>query len=362
MRFHFADSVKLNEARAKEWEKFSENTVTKTSINRDTIVEDILQLYRLNEALINTTLEVTFMNEPAEDADGLTRELFSQGWKNILPLFFEGTSFHVPRVDPDCSEELFEILGRIASHGFVLTGYFPVGIAPASVISIFDPDALNEKGLIYSFLSFLTEGERAAAEKAIDKSKVSVDDTLLDILSRYNVRQIPTSKSEFYSLFVRIAKCEFVTKPSVLMAAFKRGLENAHPALWKEMDAATTRALYVRLYPTAEKVVELLEPSEEYKPLTQRRDRVFEFLRRYVRSLSKEKVPNFLQFVTGTSLALVPHITVAFTDLSGIQRRPIAHTCKCRVDVSTEDESFAAFCKEFDTIITKEECFQYNSI
>lgn len=179
-----------------------------------------------------------------------------------------------------------------------------------------------------------------------------MDDTLLDILSRYNVRQIPTSKSEFYSLFVRIAKCEFVTKPSVLMAAFNRGLENAHPALWKEMDAATTRALYVRLYPTAEKVVELLEPSEEYKPLTQRHDRVFEFLRRYVLSLSKEKVASFLQFVTGTSLALVPHITVAFTDLSGIQRRPIAHTCTCRVDVSTEYESFAAFCKEFDTIIT----------
>ena len=131
-RFHFAESVKLNEARAKEWEKLSDNTVTKTSINRDTIVEDMLQLYRENEGLTNTTLEVTFINEPAEDADGLTRELFSQGWKNILPLFFEGTSFHVPRVDPDCSEELFEILGRIASHGFILTGYFPWNCACVS--------------------------------------------------------------------------------------------------------------------------------------------------------------------------------------------------------------------------------------
>ena len=77
MRSHFAVSVRLNEARAKEWEKLSDNTVTKTSINRDTIVEDMLQLYRQNEGLTNTTLEVSFMNEPAEDADGLTRELFS---------------------------------------------------------------------------------------------------------------------------------------------------------------------------------------------------------------------------------------------------------------------------------------------
>jgi len=58
------------------------------SVNRETIVKDILQLYRMNKTLTSSQLEVTFLNEPAEDVDGLTRELFSQGWKNILPLFF----------------------------------------------------------------------------------------------------------------------------------------------------------------------------------------------------------------------------------------------------------------------------------
>ncbi|XP_044175988.1 uncharacterized protein LOC122959013 [Acropora millepora] len=130
------------------------------------------------------------------------------------------------------------------------------------------------------------------------------------------------------TLFVCIAKCEFVTKASVLMAAFKRGLEKAHPAIWKAINASDIRTLYVHLCPSAEKLVELLEPSDECMPLNSRRDRVFEFLRRYVRSLSKEKVPSFLQFVTGTSLAL--------TDLSGIQTRPIVHTCTSRVDLSTK--------------------------
>lgn len=170
---------------------------------------------------------------------------------------------------------------------------------------------------------------------------MSVDDILVDILSWYNVRQIPTFWSEFHSLFIRIAKCEFVTKA---------------------INASDIRTLYVCLYPTAEKLVELLEPSDEYMPLNSRHDRVFEFLRRYVRRLSKEKVPSFLKFVTGTSLALVPHITVAFTDLSGIQTRPFVHTCTSCVDVSTEYESFAAFCREFDTVICKKECFRYNSI
>ena len=94
---HFSDSAKLNEARAKEWESLSNSTITHASVNRDTILEDILQLYRMNETLTSTPLEVTFLNDPAEDADGLTHKLSSQGWKNILPLFFEGTNFHVPR-------------------------------------------------------------------------------------------------------------------------------------------------------------------------------------------------------------------------------------------------------------------------
>lgn len=45
-------------------------------------------------------------------------------------------------MNPDCTEELFEILGRLGSHRFVLTGYFPVEIAPASLIGIFVLDAL----------------------------------------------------------------------------------------------------------------------------------------------------------------------------------------------------------------------------
>jgi len=56
------------------------------------------------------------------------------------------------------------------------------------------------------------------------------------------------------------------------MAAFKKRLEEAHPALWKDLDATIIRALYVSLYPTVEKVVEMLEPSEEYKTLNHCRD------------------------------------------------------------------------------------------
>ena len=71
VHFHFSESAKLKEARAKEWESLSENTITHAFVNRETIVEDILQLYRVNETIASAPLEVKFLNEPAKDADGL---------------------------------------------------------------------------------------------------------------------------------------------------------------------------------------------------------------------------------------------------------------------------------------------------
>ncbi|KAJ7357732.1 hypothetical protein OS493_023202 [Desmophyllum pertusum] len=46
-------------ARTKEWEGLE--GCTQASVNPDIIVEDILKLYRQDDAIIRTTLEVTFM-------------------------------------------------------------------------------------------------------------------------------------------------------------------------------------------------------------------------------------------------------------------------------------------------------------
>ncbi|KAJ7357735.1 hypothetical protein OS493_023207 [Desmophyllum pertusum] len=48
-------------ARTKEWEGLE--GCTQASVNPDIIVEDILKLYRQDDAIIRTTLEVTFVNE-----------------------------------------------------------------------------------------------------------------------------------------------------------------------------------------------------------------------------------------------------------------------------------------------------------
>ena len=73
--------VKLYEARTKEWNEL--DGCTQAIVNRDVIAEDILRLYGQDDDITSTTLQVSFLNEPAEDADGLMGELFSQGWNRL---------------------------------------------------------------------------------------------------------------------------------------------------------------------------------------------------------------------------------------------------------------------------------------
>ena len=62
------------------------------------------------------------------------------------------------------------------------------------------------------------------------------------------------------------------------------------------------------------------------------------------------QVSEFLRFVTGASVCIVPKIKVDFNALSGFDRRPIAHTCDCVLELPTSYTSYEDFRGEFKAI------------
>ena len=83
--------VRLYEAKASAYEQLTDRITA--LVNRDLIVQDVLQLYRQEETTVTCKLEVEFLGEPAEDLDGLTRELFSLMWKMFFPDTLKGRRF-----------------------------------------------------------------------------------------------------------------------------------------------------------------------------------------------------------------------------------------------------------------------------
>ena len=97
-------------------------------VGRLTIVKDMLQVYQQFTELCGKEIRVTFHNENGVDMGGLTRELFTVLWTAIESSYFDVNIEKVPVLVPRYLSDIF-VLGEILSHGFVLTGYFPLSLS-----------------------------------------------------------------------------------------------------------------------------------------------------------------------------------------------------------------------------------------
>ena len=70
--------------------------------------------------------------------------------------------------------------------------------------------------------------------------------------------------------------------------------------------------------------------------------------------MNGENMQKFLRFVTGASVAVCAMITVEFNSLSGLARRPIAHTCLPMIELSICYDTYVKFAREFEKILAEE--------
>ncbi|KAF3859891.1 hypothetical protein F7725_000146 [Dissostichus mawsoni] len=59
----------------------------------------------------------------------------------------------------------------------------------------------------------------------------------------------------------------------------------------------------------------------------------------------------FLRFCTGSDLFLGKEIIIDFTQIQGFQRRPVAHTCGCVLELSIHYDSFPDFSSEMNKVL-----------
>ena len=88
----------------------------------------------------------------------------------------------------------------------------------------------------------------------------------------------------------------------------------------------------------------MLEDAVGMNPNEQR---ILMYLRQYVGSMTFDTLRNFLRFVTGSSACSSMKIGVHFNLLSGVSRRPIAHTCAPSLELSCTYKSYPEFVDEF---------------
>ena len=106
--------------------------------------------------------------------------------------------------------------------------------------------------------------------------------------------------------------------------------------------------LYRSLTVSTCKVISILEFSELRNPAA---ERVCGYLIEMVGNMSNSQLQSFLRFATSSSVLLTTKLSIQFNGLSGLARRPIAHTCDHMLEILVSYTNYHDFHSEWMAVL-----------
>lgn len=110
----------------------------------------------------------------------------------------DGSQLLTPSIEPHSSSTDLKVIGRILSHGYLCTGFLPTRVALPSLMGmLLGPGVeVGEKVYIGAFHDYLSEVDRYTTNQALTVTGSifadSLKEQLIEIMSRFNCRQVPT--------------------------------------------------------------------------------------------------------------------------------------------------------------------------
>lgn len=334
-------------------------------VKRISVFEDVLEMYKKKSIMGEYPIRVAFEGEMAIDQGGVTRDMFSAFWDECYSSMFDGSTLLVPMLCPQTDTSVFPVVGSIISHAYLVSGFLPVRIALPCIIGILlGPSAsITQSVLCEAFLEYISATERTIFKDALDTStctfSLEVQEKLLSTLSRFGCRQLPTP-SNLKTCLVQVAQFEFCCKPAAAISYMHSGIPPSHAAFWVSQSVTGICSIYKTLAVSCRKVLDVIKWPED---MNAAEDRVSSYLVEMIGNMTSSLVQRFLRFVTGSSVLTVKNLEVQFNRLSGVARRPIAHTCSCLLELPVCYANYCDFHDEWMSILNDPElCWFMDSI
>ncbi|XP_059191657.1 uncharacterized protein LOC131973627 [Centropristis striata] len=312
-------------------------------LHRVNIVSDMVEQFK-DSSFMEANLSVTFINESGIDASGVARDAYSCFWEMFFLNCADGEAEYVPALQPEYGREEWEAIGRILMKGYKDHGFFPIKLSLAfTVCLIHGENKVTEEMLFESFLRFVTPFEKDIVNAVLEGRPYSEDD-LLDMLSRMGGHTAPDGDTVKDSI-VHTAHKQLIQEPMYALKMMAATAQVTLKSLLPTVSAVT--ALYKNKVPTATGIIALLRFDEKQPS----HSKTMQFLKLFIRSLDKDKLHTFLRFTTGSDVICVSHIDVEFTDVRGLQRCPVVHTCGPLLQIPCTYSTYSEFRREFVSVL-----------
>ena len=325
-------------------------------VDRATIFKSVLTIYEQESVY---PMFIKFVGEIGVNEGGLQRDMFTAFYEEAYAHLFEGATTVIPMVRCQMDMATYALLGRIISHGYLVTGILPDRIAlPSLLVALLGPSVkISTSTLLDAFLDYISATERTVLKKALDNCNATYKpeelDQIIAILSRFGCRMVPTP-SLLISIIEQAAKYEFCLKPAAALAIIHSGIPLCHKSYWNKKSPEDIVSCHFKLIATPAKVIAMFDPLNVLSPAE---ERIYGYLISMIGNMQVPELKLFLRFITGCSVCIGSAITVTFNSLSGLARRPIAHTCDFTLELPVTYVNYDDFYGEFKCILdsTKEE-------
>lgn len=166
------------------------------------------------------------------------------------------------------------------------------------------------------------------------------NEELLEVLDGHSCRKIPTEDNA-EEILQELAHKKLIQEPAYVTEQWENILFTAI----SHLDEISS--VYENLQPTVRKVLKSLSFPENMN--AQQRE-IQRYLTTYLRESDTQGLSRFLRFCTGSDLFLGKTIIINFTTIQGFQRRPVAHTCGCILELSVFYDSYPDFRSEINKV------------
>ncbi|CAM4653063.1 unnamed protein product [Leuciscus chuanchicus] len=277
--------------------------------------------------------------ENAVDEGGVLRDVLSEFWHDFYEQCTLGNSFKVPYLRHDFGQQQWESIGRIIAFGWQREKYLPVKIAPVMLEQA--AHGCVTTSLVDCFLRYVTESDRMILESCRSHFEDVDKEELFEVMDHHNSRRVPTADN-IEQLLEEMAHQKLIQEPAFVIEQWHNVLA---PMRIELQDIA---AAYDELQPTSRKVMKSIAYPATMNLQQKHTGR---YLSTFLRESDKQHLSLFLRFCTGSDLFLGKTITVSFTQLEGFQRRPIAHTCGCYLELPVNYDNYPEFRHEMNKVL-----------
>lgn len=339
------------------------------SVTRTNLFDSVNSLYKSQgpKILEEYPFRVKFDGELGVDLGGVSRDMFSGYYEEMYEKVLDGASLLYPVVQPHTDLSSLPEVGMVISHAYLVSGCLPTRMVfPSLAQCLLGPATkIPCSILVESFLDSLSPYDASVLRDALREIRCgsarfsdSIECSLISTLSRFGLRKCPNPEN-IKSCLSQTARFEFLLKPAAVISATFSGVPRCHKSFWEQLGMNGLLALYNILGVSPAKVLSMLTDVNFNNP---NEERVYGYLQQYIGSMDGDELRRFVRFTTGSTVCMALKIQIIFNSMSGIARRPIAHTCTPSLELSSMYDTYLEFVHEFQAHLLEDSSWVMNAL